>query len=116
MAEIVIRLNPGALLNPDLDLRYEIPDQLARRSGGVIVDDGYGYEPGTAALHLYFRTTNLALALSEVFAVLEKEVLIGNQLGVGAEVGVCEGPAGQAREFSIVFPHGASGVILAVSQ
>ena len=43
MQTIVIVLNPGKLENPDLDLRYQIPDRIEELSGGLIKDNGYDY-------------------------------------------------------------------------
>ena len=40
MQTIVIVLNPGKLENPDLDLRYQIPDRIEELSGGLIKDNG----------------------------------------------------------------------------
>ncbi len=40
-----ITLNSAKLANPDLDLRYELPDFLERESKGAIRADGYDYLP-----------------------------------------------------------------------
>lgn len=112
MASIVIRLDPAKLENPDADLRYEIPDRLARRSGGLIRDDGYDYESNEDVMQIYLKTADLALALPQVVAFLETERLHGNQLALAAQVGISESDASAAAEFRVVFPPGASGVIL----
>ena len=43
MPTIALRLDPRELINPDLDIRYALPDLLVERSGGVLSDDGYDY-------------------------------------------------------------------------
>ena len=43
MQTIIVLLNPGKLENPDLDIRYQIPDRIEEVSGGIIQDNGYDY-------------------------------------------------------------------------
>ena len=43
MQTIIIVLNPAKLENPDLDLRYDIPDRIHEVSNGAIQDNGYDY-------------------------------------------------------------------------
>lgn len=43
MQTIIIVLNPGKLTNPDLDLRYLIPDRISEITEGAIRDNGYDY-------------------------------------------------------------------------
>ena len=67
MQTIIIVLNPGKLENPDLDLRYLVPDRIEEVSGGAIEDDGYDYvdaeegEPGPL-MGIWMRTENAAEA------------------------------------------------------
>jgi hypothetical protein len=112
MPSMVIRLDPEKLAQPDLDLRYEIPDLLAQRSGGLILDDGYDYEPQGNAMQIYLRTTDLDSAVPQVVKFLETERLHGNHLAAAAQVGISEAEAAAATEFRVVYPPGGSGVIL----
>ncbi|HXU81283.1 MAG TPA: hypothetical protein VN914_07790 [Polyangia bacterium] len=109
---MVLRLDPEKLDNPDLDLRYEIPDLLAERSAGLIMDDGYDYEPNGNVMQIYLRTPDLNSALTQVIAFLENEHLHGNHLGDAAQIGISESDASATREFRVVYPAGASGVIV----
>jgi hypothetical protein len=43
MHTIAIKLHAEHLANPDLDIRYVLPNLLKERSGGIISDDGYDY-------------------------------------------------------------------------
>ncbi len=43
MQTIIIVLNPGKLTNPDLDLRYLIPDRVSEITEGAVRDNGYDY-------------------------------------------------------------------------
>jgi hypothetical protein len=112
MPSIVIRLDPEKLQNPNLDLRYDIPDLLAERSAGLIKEDGYDYEPHGDAMQIYLSTSDLNSAVPRVVAFLETEHLYGNHLAHGAQVGISEADGSDAREFRVVYPPGASGLIL----
>jgi hypothetical protein len=53
-ASILVPLEPGELDNPDLDIRYALPDLIQRHSRGLAKPDGYDYaregrEPGASA-------------------------------------------------------------------
>jgi len=109
---IVIRLDPEKLEHADLDLRYEIPDQLAQRSAGLIENDGYDYESSSNAMQIYLQTPDLDTALPQVISFLETEHLHGNRLAHAAQVGISESDASAAREFRVVYPPGSSGVIV----
>ena len=43
MQTIIVVLNPGKLENPDMDLRYCIPDRIEEVSNAAIKDNGYDY-------------------------------------------------------------------------
>lgn len=112
MPSIVIRLDPGRLAEPNLDLRYEIPDLLVQRSGGLIEDDGYDYEmPPSQAMQIYLKVASLEAALPLVIAVLENEPLHGNRLADGATLGTSERDAVDTAAFEIVYPSGERGLI-----
>ena len=112
MPSMVIRIEPDKLQDADLDLRYEIPDLLAERSGGLIKDDGYDYEPHGNAMQIYLRTLDLDSAVPQVVAFLETERLHGNHLSDAAQVGISEAEASATKQFRVVYPAGASGFIL----
>jgi hypothetical protein len=86
MPTIILKLIPSRLTNPDLDLRYLLPDLLAERSGGLIVDDGYEYEDGSDALLIYLRTEDLKRALAAIADLVEGTRVLGNELREGLEV------------------------------
>ena len=112
MALIVIRLLPAKLANPDLDLRYLIPDQLAVRSGGLLRDNGYDYELPGDAMQIYLLTLDLEAALPHVIELLEEENgLMGNRLADGAEVGINESNEFEVAWFVKVYPAGEGGTI-----
>lgn len=65
MQTIIVLLNPGQLQNPDLDLRYLVPDRIEEVSASLIKDNGYDYidaeegQPGPL-LGIWLETENAA--------------------------------------------------------
>lgn len=43
MPAIVISMDSRKMENPDLDIRYLLPDRIEAWSGGAVSDDGYDY-------------------------------------------------------------------------
>ncbi len=99
MASIVIKLYPEKLANPDLDLRYVLPDLIAEKSGNFIRDDGYDYGAKTLAMLVYLTTEDLEKALPIVLNIIENEVVMGNSLKDAVIVG-----AGDLDNYEIVYP------------
>ncbi|SRR5579871_613199 len=106
MAALVMRLDPRRLANPDLDIRYLLPDLLAERSGGVITDDGYDYVGEEPLLVLFFKVADLQAALACVLDVVENVRVLGNDLRPATVIAVERGGQHQVvfpREFEAPF-------------
>ena len=88
MATIVLRIDPSKLDNPDADIRYQLPDLLAERSGGTMVPDGYDYVGEGPLLLLFLRTSDVESALACVLEVIESERVLDNDLRRGVVVAV----------------------------
>ena len=86
MPSITLRLVPQRLKNPDLDIRYVLPDLLAEKSGGLIEDDGYDYEEGSDAMLVFLKTTNLEEALACISDVIMNTEVLGNDLKDAVEI------------------------------
>jgi len=57
MSSIKIVLDPEKLANPDLDIRYKLPDDIiAKFGGGILIDDGYDYEEPGSLLAIFLRS------------------------------------------------------------
>jgi hypothetical protein len=96
----------------DLDLRYDIPDLLAKRAPGLIADDGYDYETDGSAMHIYLETSDNAKALPFIITLLENDRMCGNHLADAAMVGVSERAAVDSTEFNVVYPPADSGTVI----
>src|SRR5690349_1083089 len=88
MPTIAIRLHAEDLANPDLDIRYVLPDLLKERSGGIISDDGYDYVGDDNDLVLFLKVTDLQRAVACINDVLTGDRVLGNDLRAGAIVAV----------------------------
>jgi hypothetical protein len=97
---IIIQLDPGKLRNPDLDIRYDLPDLICSRSGEQIIADGYDYvgESRAPCLHLFLKTDDADAALPVVIEVLKSEKVLDNDL---SEVPVA---IEDGEEFRVVYP------------
>jgi hypothetical protein len=82
MATVILQLDPAKLSNPDLDIRYVLPDLIAEQSGGRMKDDGYDYaSEGAATLLLLFLSTDDPNAsVPVVVEVLRSERVLENDL------------------------------------
>jgi hypothetical protein len=100
---IVIKLYPEKLANPDLDLRYLLPDLIVEKSGKLLRDDGYDYGAKTEAMLVYLTTDDVEKALPFVLEVIENETVKGNRLKDAAIVA-----AGDDDNYRIVYPPGYS--------
>jgi hypothetical protein len=88
MHTILIRLDPRLLSNPDLDIRYVLPDLLAERSGGVITDDGYDYVGDRPFMILFLKVADLDSAIETILDLIENIRVLGNDLRQGSVVAI----------------------------
>ena len=105
--EILLRINPKSLKNPDLDIRYRLPDLLTERSNGIITDNGYDYHGDVPWLVLFLNTTDAETALRCVTDVIEHERVLNNDLREAVVVAVKE-----AGNYTVKYPHDFEGPFL----
>jgi len=105
MATVILQLDPAKLSNPDLDIRYVLPDLLIARSDAQLSDDGYDYvgEGSQPCLQLYLHADDAVAAITSVIELLKAERVLGNDLS-HVPVAIEDG-----EEFCIVHPPGFVG-------
>ena len=105
MAEIAIRLEPRKLDNPDLDLRYLLPETLAARFPDLLESSGYDYAPNECIL-VFLTTASPDVAVAKVLATLETLELLGNHFrGVTVAVASSERSVrGRLDQYTVVAP------------
>ncbi|WP_165228346.1 hypothetical protein [Aquisphaera insulae] len=111
MARFVIRLDPRRLDNPDLDIRYVLPDLLAERSGGIITDDGYDYAAEEPSLLLFLQSEDVERALACIVDVIERTRVLENDLHRAVRVAIETG-----RGHEVIYPPDDPGPFLPGSQ
>ena len=105
MATILIRLEPEKLDNPDLDLRYRIPDQLEKHTEGAIDGkaSGYDYTDSDAMLILMPVKKLSKKLIEQVISFVETERVLKNDLRKAAIVATSERDDDRPSSFEVVY-------------
>ncbi len=93
MQTIIILLDPSKLENPDLDLRYNIPDRIEEISDGSIEDNGYDYiEIGDRddILGIWLETELADKSYPVIVKLFQEEKFLGNDLSLSAQIYISE--------------------------
>lgn len=91
MAAIVISMDSRKMANPDLDIRYLLPDRIEEWSKGEVTDDGYDYvdEEGHI-LAVWLETEDAEGWWPKVVELLKREQFCENDLSRSALVLISE--------------------------
>lgn len=91
MQTIIVKLDSQKLTNPDLDMRYTLPDYIETYTGGNVTDNGYDYvnESGTE-LAVWMATEDAATQVQQVIHCLKTKRFCGNDLSLTAQVYISE--------------------------
>lgn len=106
MALVALILDPGRLTNPDLDLRYEVPQRISDASSGLLVSVGYGYD-SQDRIHVYLETEDLPNSLELIRGFLQTTRLLDNDLS-DVQVAIREAASGP---LALVWPEHVSGSV-----
>lgn len=110
MQTIIIVLDPVKLENPDLDLRYDIPDRIEEVSKGAIQDNGYDYidveggNPGASLLGIWLKTESAGENWPLILKLFQDEKFMENDLSKSAEIYVSENDTEDIENCTLVFP------------
>lgn len=109
MQTIIIVLNPAKLQNPDLDLRYLIPERIEEVSGGIIRDNGYDYidtEEGKSGplMGIWLETEQADEDWHMIKKLFQEEKFKENDLSVSAEIYISENDTEDIENCTLVFP------------
>ncbi len=107
MQTIVILLDPGKLINPDLDLRYLIPDRIEELTDGSIQDNGYDYidREGSGPLFgIWLETGDAAQSWPAIAKLFHEEKFSDNDLSLSAEIYISEKEAADVEDCTLVYP------------
>jgi hypothetical protein len=86
---VVVRLDPSAMENPDLDIRWEL-DKVIREAYPDIPfsDDGYGFARHSEAMLLSYATSGPAQLVEAIVDALTNRTISGNRLATAAMVAI----------------------------
>ncbi|MCB2296670.1 hypothetical protein [Clostridium tagluense] len=105
MASIGIKLDPSKMNNPDLDLRYIIPNKIEELTKGAVEDDGYDYSSdGTNSIIIFLSCENPKKYVNGVLNILRNEDFLNNNI---YEVGVVAIDNGDG--FKVIHPSNYEG-------
>ena len=108
MQTIIVVLSPEKLANPDLDLRYLIPDRLEEVTKGDIKDNGYDYidreDAEAPQLGIWLETADAAAAWPRVLELFRRERFLDNDLAESAEIYIAETATAELADCRRVYP------------
>ena len=103
MHTIVIRLAPGKLKNPDLDLRYVVPDKIEKATKGAITDNGFDYLPDNS-MGIWMQTENARDSYPLIVKLFSKKKFLKNDLSQSAEIYISENECESIENCTRVYP------------
>lgn len=103
MQTIIVKLEPGKLKNPDLDLRYLVPDRIEEISNGAIRDNGYDYLDNQA-LGIWLQAESAEESYPVIVKLMQEELFLENNLAQTAEVYISEQDSDEIENCRKVFP------------
>lgn len=110
MQTIIITLDPADLVNPDLDLRYCIPERIEEASNGIIQDNGYDYidvEEGQSGplMGIWLKTETAEENWPVIEKLFQQEKFKGNDLSRSAKIYISENDTEDLENCYLVFPN-----------
>ena len=105
METIIIKLNPELLENPDLDLRYTIPDRIEELSDKKIMNNGYDYLEGrNNPIGIWMKTESAEQTYPFIVDIFKKEMFLGNDLSKSAEIYISKVDCDEFENCKKVYP------------
>ena len=87
MQAIVISMDSRKMENPDLDIRYILPDRIETWSEGAVEDDGYDYvDEDGHILAVWLQTEDAQAWWPRIVELLKTEKFQGNDLSQSSQV------------------------------
>ena len=103
MQTIIITLDSRKMDNPDLDIRYILPDRIDEYTDGQITDNGFDYITGDI-MGIWLETENASENVDKVISLIESEEILDNDLSRATEVFVSEEECAELEQCKRVYP------------
>ncbi len=103
MQTIIITLDSTQMDNPDLDIRYLLPDRIDEYTEGAVRDNGYDYLDNDV-MALWLETEDAAGNVEKVISLIESEEILENDLTKAAVVYISEEDSAELEKCRRVYP------------
>ena len=103
MQTIIILLDSTKMTNPDLDIRYTLPDRIAEYTDNQIKDNGYDYISGTA-LGLWLETDNSVNNAEKIIKLIKTEKFSENDLSEIVDIFISEEECAELENCWKIYP------------
>ena len=103
MQTIVIVLDSTKMANPDLDIRYILPERIEEYTNNSIKDNGYDYLSDTE-LGLWLETDDSANNVEKIIQLIKIETFLENDLSNVADIFVSEEECAEIEHCRKVYP------------
>jgi len=103
MQTIIIVLDSKKMNNPDLDIRYVLPDRIEEYSNGLIRDNGYDYISNNE-LGIWLETDDAKNNVGKVIQLITTEIILENDLSNISDIFISEDESAEIECCSKVYP------------
>lgn len=103
MQTIIVTLDSRKMNNPDLDIRYILPDRIDEYTDGQITDNGFDYI-SRDVMGIWLETENASENVDKVITLIESEEILDNDLSGAAEIFISEEECAELEQCKRVYP------------
>lgn len=103
METVLIQLDAGKLQNPDLDIRYALPERIEEYTRGTVTDNGYDFITGNV-LGIWLAAEHAEHAAKTIIELLQKETFLENDLSAAAEIWISEEDSAAPEQCRKIYP------------
>lgn len=103
MQTILILIDAKKLENPDLDIRYDLPDRIDEYTDAAVKDNGYDFI-SNSLLGIWLETADCESSVNKVIELIKSERFSGNDLSKTAEIYISEDNCAPPDKCRKVFP------------
>ncbi|MDE6426471.1 MAG: hypothetical protein K2K89_10120 [Ruminococcus sp.] len=103
MQTIIIVLNSRKMTNPDLDIRYTLPERIEEYTNNNIKDNGYYYISNTE-LGLWLETDNSVNNVEKIIKLIETEKFSENDLSKIVDIFISEKECAEFEQCRKIYP------------
>lgn len=103
METIIIKLDSKEMENPDLDIRYLLPEMIEEYTSKKILDNGYDYITNNE-LGLWLETENAEEMVDSVIELIKTKKVLDNDLAKCSEIYISPKECSEICDARKVFP------------